>query len=195
MPDPKTDPAPTTDPPKPTPPPAGDPSKADPPKTGDDALGEPGKAALVAERTARAEAEKANKALAAQLKVFEDASKTDAEKASEELAAARKAATDSATDAQTAKGLLTRYEVAVEKQVPPHLVEFITGSTRDDVEASVAKVLAAFGSSKPTGPRPDPSQGAGGQPVGMGEQIAAAEKAGNTREVIRLKARAGLQNP
>jgi len=193
MSDPTNDPAPITDPPKPTPP-AGDPPKADPPKTGDDALGEPGKAALVAERAARADAEKANKALAAQLKVFEDASKTDAEKASEELAAARKAATDSATDAQTAKGLLTRYEVAVEQSVPSHLVEFITGTTREDVEASVTKVLAAFNSSKPTGPRPDPSQGASGLLVGIDEQISAAMAKGDTREAIRLKTRKSISN-
>ena len=194
MPDPATPPAAPATPPKPAPP-AGDPPKADPPKPDDGVLGDAGKAALTAERTARAEAEKANKALTAQLKVFEDATKTEAEKASEELIAARKAAADATTATADATGRLTRYEVAIEKAVPSHLVEFITGTTREDVEASVAKVLAAFGSSKPTGPRPDPSQGSGGQPVGMNEQIAAAEKAGNTREVIRLKARAGLQTP
>lgn len=175
-------PKPTGDSPKPGPPPA------KPVPEGSESVNDAMKRALQ-------EANNEAKTLRLKVKAFEDASLTEAEKASADLAAARKEAADAAEATQTAKGRLTRYEVAIEKAVPSHLVEFITGTTREDVEASVAKVLAAFGSSKPTGPRPDPSQGSGGQPVGMNEQIAAAEKAGNTREVIRLKARAGLQTP
>jgi len=193
MPDPTNDPAPTPEAPKPKAP-ASDSPTPEAPKPDESTLGDPGKAALTAERKARTDAEKALKAAEARVKEFEDASKTDAEKASEELVAARKAAVDAGLATADATGRLTRYEVAVEKQVPPHLVEFITGSTREDVEASVAKVLAAFGSSKPTGPRPDPSQGASGLPVGIDEQISAAMAKGDTREAIRLKTRKSISN-
>lgn len=89
---------------------------------------------------------------------------------------------------------LTRFQVAVEKSVPSHLVEFVSGSTREEIEASVEKVLSAFGAGTPRSPQPDPSQGQQGAPTSLESLIAAAEAAGNTREVIRLKARKGL-NP
>ena len=87
---------------------------------------------------------------------------------------------DSRKQAAENAAALARYRLAVEKQVPSHLVEFVTGSTAEEVESSIEKVLAAFGNSKPSGPRPDPGQGVQGAPASLDAQIAEAEKAGNT---------------
>lgn len=116
--------------------------------------------------------------------------KDDAPDPGQTLAELEKAQREAAENAAA----LTRFQVAVEKAVPSHLVEFVTGSTREEVEASVEKVLAAFGAAMPRSPQPDPSQGPQGAPTSLETQIAAAEAAGDTREVIRLKARKGL-NP
>jgi len=109
----------------------------------------------------------------------------DPNKLAEQLAESQRAATENAA-------ALIRYKTAIEKQVPSHLMEFIGGSTAEEVEASIEKVLAAFAASKPNGPQPDPSQGQQGAPTSLDAQIAEAEKAGNTREAIRLKARKGM---
>lgn len=97
--------------------------------------------------------------------------------------------TDAQRESAESKARLARYEAAITNQVPSHLIEFITGATPEEIESSITKVVAAFNASKPTGPRPDPSQGVQGAPASLDEQIAAAEKAGDTKTVIRLKAR------
>lgn len=161
-------------------------------------FGEGGEKALKAERARANEATKTVKDLEAKVKEFTDQAaaekkkvtdreKSEGEKFAERLAAAEKTATD-------ASGRLVRYEVAVQNQVPAHLIEFVTGTTTEDVTASVAKVLAAFAASKPTGPKVDPSQGAGGQPVGLNEQITAAVASGDIRTAIRLKSALTLKN-
>lgn len=101
---------------------------------------------------------------------------------------------DSKRQAAENAAALTRFQVAVEKAVPSHLVEFVTGQTREEVEASVEKVLAAFAGSTTRSPQPDPSQGQQGAPASLDAQIAAAREKGDTREVIRLKARKGHNN-
>ncbi|HET6816879.1 MAG TPA: hypothetical protein VFH66_06595, partial [Mycobacteriales bacterium] len=97
--------------------------------------------------------------------------------------------TDAQRETAESKARLARYEAAIAQQVPSHLVEFITGSTAEEIEASITKVVAAFNASKPTGPRPDPSQGIQGAPTSLDEQIAAAEQAGDIKTAVRLKAR------
>jgi len=125
---------------------------------------------------------------AAIAKVFggkDDEAPSDPAQLTEQLQESQRVAAENAA-------ALIRYKTAIEKQVPSHLMEFIGGSTAEEVEASIEKVLAAFAASKPTGPQPDPSQGQQGAPASLDAQIAEAEKAGNTREVIRLKARKGM---
>lgn len=126
-------------------------------------------------------------AIAKALGLKEDA--PDPAAIAQQLAESQRQAADNAAS-------LTRFQVAVEKAVPAHLVEFVTGSTREEVEASVEKVLAAFSAapSPQSGPRPDPSQGQQGAPASLDALISAAEAAGNTREVIRLKARKGFNS-
>lgn len=163
---------------------------------GEDALGDAGKKALdrmKAERNAaREEAKQLQQqqqqqldAIAKALGLKSDAEAPDPAQITAELEESRRLAAENAA-------ALTRYRLAVEKEVPAHLVEFVTGSTAEEVETSIEKVLSAFSSAKPNGPRPDPSQGVQGAPASLDALIAEAEKAGNTREVIRLKARKAL---
>lgn len=103
-----------------------------------------------------------------------------AEREQAELSAAEKAeraAAEAAQRAATAEARLLRYEVAAAKAVPAHLVDYLSGGSREEVEASAAKVLKDFGAARqaasaeeapavePRSPRPDPSQGAKPGPV------------------------------
>lgn len=77
--------------------------------------------------------------------------------------------------ATAAEARLLRFEVAAEKSVPAHLIGYLSGDTKDAIEASAAKVLKDFSAARavqgeaggetpparPNGtPAPDPSQGA-----------------------------------
>ena len=81
------------------------------------------------------------------------------------------AADDAAASLQTEKDRadlaqreLLRLQVAVEKAVPASAIKFLTGDTREDIEASAQDVLNLMGeSSKPRPPRPDPNQGRSGE--------------------------------
>lgn len=170
--------------PKPTPP---EPKAGDQPKAEDEALGEGGKKALVAEREAR---ETAERELAALRKQVEDSKKTAEQKAADDLEAARKEAAENAARA-------LRYEVAADKGLDLKLAARLTGTTREELEAD-ADVLKGL---IPTAPEPTPAT-TGDQPVPtigktppsptgnvtLGEQIAAAEAAGDAALVGRLKA-------
>lgn len=192
------EPTPAADPaPQPTPPIPAAPAEPTEP-TGD---GKGGKDAVLADL---AKERDKRQALEQRLSAAEQASKDQLDAIAKALglkddapdpAAITKELEDAQRTAAENAAALTRFQLAVEKSVPAHLVEFVTGSTRDEVEASITKVLAAFGTSTAPGtPKPDPSQGQLGAPTSLDALIAAAEQAGNTREVIRLKARKGL-NP
>lgn len=184
---PETDPAPKPEPAKTDPAPKPEPPKADPAKP--EPLGEGGEKALKAERARANEATKLVKDLEAKVKEYADRDKSESEKFAERLAAAEKTAADAQAAVGESASRLIRYEVAAEKELPAGLVKYVTGLTREDIEASVASVAADWSGQKPTGPKPDPSQGAGGSAVGIDEQIKAATAKGDVREVIRLKAR------
>lgn len=118
------------------------------------ALGDPGKAALVRERTAKTEADKALAEALAKVKAFEDAQKTDAEKAADALKIAQNAASEAA-----AKAL--RYEVASTKGLPLDLAQRLVGATQAELEADADKLKAQVAPTSNT-PRPDRTQGGTG---------------------------------
>lgn len=82
---------------------------------------------------------KANEDAAKRLAEIEEAQKTEAQKAQERLDAAEKRAAELELKA-------TRAEVAAAKGVP---VELLSGSTRDELEASAAALLAFRGEQEP----------------------------------------------
>lgn len=96
---------------------------------------------------------KSNKSAADKLAEIEEASKTAEQKAAERLAEAEKKATALELKAD-------RAEVANVKGVP---AELISGTTREEMEASADRLIAFKGTSLT--PRPDPSQGAKGNPI------------------------------
>jgi hypothetical protein len=156
--------------------PAADPPAADPPadpKPDADSLGDAGKKALAAERDARKAAEKE---LAKYRKA--EADKADADKSEAEK---RAAAEQRAVDAELRA---TRLEVAHEKGLTPAQAKRLVGSTRDELAADADEILRDFptAAAKPAGPKPDPSQGARGEPASrptsLGAAVARAYSAG-----------------
>lgn len=90
---------------------------------------------------------------AKRLDEIEDSQKTEAERASDQLAEA----TQRAEAAETA---LIQRDVAMEKGVPAKALKFLTGTTREEIEASADEVLGLIGEAgKPRSPQPDPNQG------------------------------------
>jgi len=157
---PTTDPTPTapvdgTTPPTSTPQaPASPPTPVRPDGVSDtewSALGDPGKAALVRERAASAQAVAE---LAALRKQIDDANKSAEQRAADDLKAAQEAAA-----ANAAKAL--RYEVAAEAGIPLALAARLTGSTREEIaaDAETFKTLIPAGATPPRTPAPDPGQG------------------------------------
>ena len=143
----------TTTPPVDVPKTQGDPAVDEP-------LGEPGKRALTAERAARAEAERANAALTAQLAAIEKANLSELDRAKAEATEAK-----TALEKVTRDGLVSR--VALDKGVKPTLARFLTGSTEAELIASADVLLAELGTA-PTTPRPDLTQSSTRDPAAKG---------------------------
>lgn len=96
---------------------------------------------------------KDNAAAAKKLAEFEEASKSETQKLAERADA-------EFNRAQQAEAELLRYKVANEKSVPPNAMKFLTGTTREEIEASAKDVLELIGDAgKPRAPKPDPNQG------------------------------------
>ena len=152
-------------------------------------LGEGGERALASERDARKSAEKELAKLRKQIEEHEAAKLSDIERAT-------KAAE---TEKQRAEGLaaqLARYQVIADTGLPKELHEFLPESA--DVDAlteKAGKLMSAFkAASAPGTPRPDSSQGAKGEPVGLDARITEAESKGDFKTAIALKAQR-LTNP
>jgi hypothetical protein len=130
-------------------------------ESGVPAQGEPGPATqddlnrIVADRVSREKANYADydqlKAAAEELARLKDAEKTDLERQAEELAKVT-----AERDSLALERL--RRRVADAKELPRDAFELVSGSTEDEVTASVEKLLALI-TKAPRGPRPDPSQG------------------------------------
>ncbi|PZQ50294.1 MAG: hypothetical protein DI570_25435 [Phenylobacterium zucineum] len=126
---------------------------ADIPEEAWNALGDPGKRAIVAERQ-RADTER-QRADALQ-KQIDDAGKTAEQKKDDEVKAANARA-----DASDLKAL--KYEVAATKGIDLQLASRLNGTTKAEIEADAENLKTLLGA-KPGGgtPKPDPSQGKGG---------------------------------
>jgi hypothetical protein len=121
----------------------------------DDALGDSGKKALETERKARRDAEaklKELEPLAEEARKRADSEKSELTKAGEALQAERSARV-------AAEKALMRFEVAADKNVPPKLVGFLHGETKEEVEASADALLAEIG------PNGDAKPSVPGRPV------------------------------
>lgn len=129
------------------------------------ALGDPGKAAITAEREARAAAEKANADLQAKLDEIEKSKLSDLERAQAEAKTAQEAAAKSATEA-------LRYRLAAlhgistapgENGEPSEADMFLTAPDEAGMTAQAKRLAARAGqqSGNPTFPKADLTQGAG----------------------------------
>lgn len=120
-------------------------------------------------------------------KELEEAQKTELQRAQEAAAAAQ-------AEAEKSRLELLRHTVATTKGVPAALIPRLQGGTKEELEADADALLAAF-------PQPAASAGNPRTPVealrpgampnpadpSLDDQIAAANKAGNWREVLRLQ--------
>lgn len=116
-------------------------------------LGDAGQKAIKAERDARKAAERTAADLTAKLKSIEDANLSDLERA-------QSAAAEAAQELAALRIENTRTRVALAKGVPADLIEFLTGSTEEEVAAKADILIARLNTSGT--PKPDPSQGAKG---------------------------------
>ncbi|MFH9977938.1 hypothetical protein ACH4ND_01495 [Streptomyces sp. NPDC017179] len=210
-PDPNTPPAAGNPPPQgnpnppapPAPPvPGGNPDPAQPPASGnadDPPLGPAGEKALAEWKKRAKEAEDKAKDQAARLKEYEDRDKTEAERQADAL----KAATERAEQA-TRLAVSSKVEAlaAGRFQDPLDAVDALKGGSYvtgdgavdgDAIKAALDDLLTrkphwAASEPGPRVPRPDPAQGARpGTPPNLTQQIADAEKAGNTKLALALK--------
>jgi len=94
--------------------------------------------------------------LAKRAQELEDASKSESEKLSESLASERSAR-------ETAEAKLLRYEVGADKGVPPHLMRFLSGATREEIEEAADVLVRELGNGKASKtPGKPPERVAGG---------------------------------
>lgn len=85
------------------------------------------------------------KAAAAELEQIKEANASELEKAQGK-------ATKAEERAQQAEAKLLRFEVAKDKEVPAEAIDFLTGSTKEELEASADKLLELV---KKSEPKPD----------------------------------------
>lgn len=116
-------------------------------------LGDAGKKAIQAERDARKVADKRADDLAAELKSIKDA-----QLSTEDLA--KQSAAETASDLAALRLEVNRKTVALDKGVPANLLEFLTGETREAMEAQADILLTVLNA--PKTPKADPSQGPAG---------------------------------
>ncbi|WP_433658047.1 hypothetical protein ACQPW1_39735 [Nocardia sp. CA-128927] len=187
------------DPPAADPQPPADPAPApadtDSPPTPstDEGLGDGGKKALDAERQARKDAEKAQRAAEAKVKAFEDAQKTEAEKQADRLAAAEKDAADAKVEAR-------RFKVAAKHSISDEDAElFLTGADDKTIGRQAERIAELMSGSAAPAPQPGayvPGEGRTPANPNLDEQIAEATKARDFPRAIALKQqRAAQQRP
>lgn len=126
-------------------------------------LGDAGKKAIQSEREARKVADKRADDLAAELKAIKDAQLSDVERA-------KQSAAESAQELAALREEATRKTVALDKGVPADLVQFLTGSTEEEMAAKADILIARINA--PKTPKADPSQG----PAGSTPKLSTAQQ-------------------
>lgn len=123
---------------------------------------------------------KENFELAKKWKELEDSKKTEDEKLNEELNK-----TKAELAALKAEALIKT--VASEKNIPSKALKLLTGSTREELEASADEILSIISeSAQPNKPQPNPEQG---KPAGTSGQITKDElKTMSAAEIMKAKA-------
>ena len=136
-------------------------------------LGDAGKKAIQAEREARKVADKRADDLAAELKAIKDAQLSDEDRA-------KKAAVETADELSKLRLDVNRKEVALDTGLPSEWVPFLTGETKEAMEAQADILLTRLNA--PKTPKADPSQGpAGSTPKqSVAQQFAAWTEANET---------------
>lgn len=136
-----------------------------------ESLNEGGKRALDAERKARRDAERQLKATSAKLAELEDRDKSEAEKLRDELERAR-------AEAAAAQAAVLRADVAAEKGLSVAQAEFLSGGTREELEAAADKIKEILAPAPVVVPgRPKPKEsvpGRGAAEVSAKERAVAA---------------------
>lgn len=158
------------------------PEKKDPSDKDDAALPDAVKEILAKERRAAREAEKRAKAAEARVKEHEDAQKSEAEKTAERAEKAER-------ERDEARAELLRARVAARTGLPDELVDRLRGDTEEALEEDAKSLMAAMGATP--GKKKPPAARDGDTPKAndLDSQIAAAEKAGDWKLAIELKAR------
>lgn len=174
------------------------PPAGDPPNQGqqDEPLGEGGIKALHAEREARKAAEKAAAEATARIKEFEDRDKSELQKLTEAQAAA-----EQQRDQATREAL--RWRIAARHQISDADAEvFLTGGDEETITRQAQRLAELRGAGQQSPPAPGQRTpvehlrpGALPNPPepSLGDQIAAAEKAGSWAEARQLKTRQLMQ--
>lgn len=124
-------------------------------------LGEGGLKALQAERARTKELEarlKDLEPLAAKAREAEEANKSELQKASEQIGTLEGRAV-------TAETKLLRHEIADAKGLPAEAKSLLSGTTKEEIEASADALLALLGDKGKGDRRPDPTLGKGGDPA------------------------------
>ena len=101
------------------------------------------KNALAAERAAKKAAEKRANELAAKVQEFESANQSELEKLTGKLTKLEQAKAE-------AEARLIRFEVTRDKEIPAEAVDLLSGSSREELEASADKILSLVKSSNNT---------------------------------------------
>lgn len=126
-------------------------------------LGDAGKQAIDRMKAARDDAQKQAKELKAQLDAINAANMSELEKA-------QKAATDAQDAAKQATAEALRFRIAAKHSISDGDAElFLTGTDEQTLERQAARLIERG----PSGPRPDPSQGAKGQSAGSNDPASA----------------------
>ncbi|GAA6124179.1 hypothetical protein BPY_22870 [Bifidobacterium psychraerophilum] len=125
---------------------------------GDEQLGESGLKALKAEREANKAAKATIAEYEAKLKAIEDQGKTESEKETERVKTLERSNTENALK-------VLQYEVAAEKGIPLSLANRLRGEDKESMLKDADGLLPLIQhDTKQTGPKPDKSQGKGGNP-------------------------------
>ena len=145
--------------------------------------------AIEAERNRRRKVQAQRDDALAKIKEYEDAQKSEDEKREEALAAAKAEAEQYKAIIHQLEVKQRRADVAAAKNLPPKLAGRLTGETIEEIEADADALLEDLGT-LPVEAQP-PGDGGARNPVkpkDLNEQIAEAERNGDFRKAMDLKA-------